>query len=274
MSPLVIAVVLGAAVAHASWNALLKSGADRFWWMTALCTVQGTIAAVVLCFLPLPSPLSWPYVGASAVIHLGYQLLLVRAYTVGEFGQAYPIARGSSPLLVALGGLLFAGETLTLARTAGILLVSGGIIALAFENRRFAFDRVPVALMTGVSIALYTIVDALGARASGNAVSYIAAMSVIWTGLTLITYLVVRGPRITASSRDVVTAGIGGAVALTGYSAVIWATTVTTMGPVSALRETSVIFAVFLGRVFLRERLSVGRLAPCLIIAAGAVLLA
>ncbi len=274
MSPLVVAVVLGAAVAHASWNALLKSGSDRFWWMTALCTVQGVLSAVVLCVLPLPAPESWPYVAASAAIHVVYQLLLVRAYSVGEFGQAYPIARGSSPLLVALGGLWIAGETLTLGRTAGIALVSGGIVALAFEGRRFAPDRAPIALLTGLSIGLYTVVDAVGARASGNALSYIAAMSVLWAITIHVIYLIVRGPRMLASVRDIATASVGGIVAFAGYSAVIWATTVTAMGPVSALRETSVVFAAIMARLFLGEHLSVWRMTACVVIAGGAALLA
>jgi multidrug transporter EmrE-like cation transporter len=122
MSPLIVTLVLGAAVLHATWNAMLKSGADRFWMMTALCVVQGTICLLALPFLPLPDAKSWPFIATSAVIHMGYQLLLVRTYKVGDFGQTYPIARGSSPLLIAIGALVFAGESLSAGKIVGILM--------------------------------------------------------------------------------------------------------------------------------------------------------
>ena len=135
-------------------------------------------------------------------------------------------------------------------------------------------DRAPAALLTGVTIGLYTVVDAMGARASGNAVSYIAVTSAMWMVMTVITYLAVRGPRMNVSPRDIATAAVGGTVAFAGYSAVIWATTQAPMGPVSALRETSVVFAAVIARVFLGEHLSAWRLTACVVIAAGAALLA
>ena len=274
MTPAVVAVVLFAAVLHASWNALLKSGADRFAWMTALCLGQGVIAVIALLILGLPEPASWPYAFASAAIHVVYQLLLVRMYRVGDFGQTYPIARGASPLLVAAGALIFAHEVLTLRNVAGILLVCGGIFTLAFEGRRFHLDRVPAALATGVSIGAYSVVDGIGGRLAGNAVAYVAFFSVMWMAAIMIIYGSVRGfARPTMSRREVLTAVIGGAVACTGYGIVVWAMTLAPMGLVSALRETSVVFAALIARAFLNERLSIARLAACVVIAVGGALL-
>ena len=110
MNPLVILPVLAAAVMHASWNALLKTGADRFWWMTMFCVVDGLAALAMLPFLPLPETASWPYILGSAALHVVYQFLLLRTYAKGDFSQTYPLARGSAPMLVALGGFLIAGE--------------------------------------------------------------------------------------------------------------------------------------------------------------------
>jgi drug/metabolite transporter (DMT)-like permease len=274
LNAIVVAAVLGAALLHASWNAMLKSGTDRFLWMTAVCVGQGVIATGALLMLGLPALASWPYVAASAAIHTVYQLLLVRMYAVGDFGQTYPIARGSSPLLVALGAFVVAHEVLSPQKVTGIVLVCGGIMALAFEGRRFHLDRVPAALATGVSIGAYTVVDGVGARLAGNAVAYVAAFSVIWVLAIVCIFIGVRGfalPRL--SQRDGVTAFIGGALASTGYATVVWAMTIAPMGLVSALRETSVVFAALIARLFLDEKLTAGRLSACAVIAGGGALL-
>lgn len=275
MKAIVIAAVLGAAVLHAGWNAMLKSGSDRFFWMAALCVVQGLISVLALFVLGLPAPASWPYVAASAAIHVVYQLLLVRMYAVGDFGQTYPVARGSSPLFVTFAAFLLVQETLSLHKAAGVLLVCGGIMALAFEGRRFHLDRTPMALATGLSIGAYTVVDGIGARLSGNAVAFVAAFSALWMIAIVGVFIAVRGfawPRV--SRRDAATGIAGGIVAMAGYATVVWAMTVAPMGLVSALRETSVVFAAVIAHVFLNERLTLGRLCACAVIAGGGALLA
>jgi drug/metabolite transporter (DMT)-like permease len=275
MSPLVIAVVLGAAVAHASWNAMLKSGADRFWTMAALSFATGVVSLPFIPFLPLPPAAAWPYIVASALIHIGYNFLLVRMYGTGDFIKTYPIARGSSPLLVALGAFLLASEQLDTARLAGVVLVSGGIMALAFEGKRFSLESVPIALATGASIGLYTVVDGIGARLCESSVAYIAWMFALWAPGIAAIYIYLRGTRAIIRPRgDMAIALGGGLIACSGYTAVVWAMTVSPMGPVSALRETSVVFAALIGRVFLHERLTYGRMAACVVIAVGAALLA
>jgi drug/metabolite transporter (DMT)-like permease len=275
MSPLVITLVLGAAVAHASWNALLKSGADRFWTMAAISVVTGLVCVPLLFFVPLPPAEAWPYIIASVLIHIGYNLLLVRMYGAGDFTQTYPIARGSSPLLVALGALLVTGETLDAPRMLGVVLVSGGIMAIAFEGKRFSIESVPTALATGAAIALYTVVDGIGARLCETSLSYSAWMFVLWSPVIAAIYVFKRGAASIPRPRGEVIGALGGGlIAGAGYTAVIWAMTMAPMGPVSAMRETSVVFAALIGRFVLRERLSRGRAAACVVIAGGAALLA
>ena len=124
MTPLVLACVICAAILHASWNAVLRGGDDRLWSMTLMMVAVASVTAIAALFLPWPNPASWPYVIASALIHVGYNLSLVRTYRSGDLGQTYPISRGSSPVLVALGALIFAHETLDIVASIGIALVS------------------------------------------------------------------------------------------------------------------------------------------------------
>ncbi|MEM4986313.1 DMT family transporter [Collimonas sp. H4R21] len=279
----VIALVLCAALLHASWNAMLKSSGDRLWAIT-LMTIGSAVASVpIVLWAPLPAPASWPYILMSVVLHAGYNLFLVRAYRAGDFGQSYPIARGSSPLLVSLGAALFAGEQLGVLTLAGVVLISAGIISLAqIKFRRGSsvaggwqqWDAPLSAFTTGVFIAGYTIVDGLGSRLAGSAASYAGWMFLL-DGLPLLAiYLSMHGSlRIGLRERATWNALGGGAMSLLAYGIVIWAITLAPMGPVSALRETSVLFAALIARMFLGEALTLRRLLSCAVIALGAVLL-
>ncbi len=267
--------VLGAAILHASWNAILKSGADRYWTMTALSIGMGAAAAVILPFTDAPSAAAWPYLIASVAIHLCYNLLLVRMYAHGDFAQTYPVARGSSPVLIALGAFALAGESLSPLKISGVCLVSGGIIALALENRHVNIRGVPTALMTGLSIAAYSLVDGIGVRLSGTPLGYSAWMFALWALAMTAIYVAQAGAHDLIRSQKAMLTNLGGGiVAGTGYTAVVWAMSLSPMGLVSALRETSVLFAAIIARLFLKERLSATRLTACVVIAAGAVLLA
>jgi len=279
----VIALVLCAALLHASWNAMLKSSGDRLWAIT-LMTIGSAVAAVpIVLWAPLPAPASWPYILMSVVLHAGYNLFLVRAYRAGDFGQSYPIARGSSPLLVSLGAALFAGEQLGVLTLAGVVLISAGIISLAqikfargssVAGGRQQWDAPLSAFTTGVFIAGYTIVDGLGSRLAGSAASYSGWMFLL-DGLPLLAiYLSMHGSlRIGLRERATWNALGGGAMSLLAYGIVIWAITLAPMGPVSALRETSVLFAALIARMFLGEALTLRRLLSCAVIALGAVML-
>jgi drug/metabolite transporter (DMT)-like permease len=255
---------------------MLKTGADRLWLMTMLCVAGGIAAAAGLPFVPLPAPASWPYIAASAAVHFVYQFLLVRTYDQGDFSQTYPIARGSAPMMVAVGGLVFAGEQLTAVEILGIAAVSGGIVALAFHNGRFHREAVPAALATGLSIALYSVIDGIGGRASGNALAYLMWMSVFWSGAILAAYAQRRGLRslFARPRREIASASAAGLMALGGYGIIIWAMTLSPMGPVSALRETSVVFATLIARIFMAEQPNLYRILACLTVAAGAACLA
>jgi uncharacterized membrane protein len=284
-----IVLVLSAAFMHASWNALLRGGADRSQSMLVMNVTVGITGLVMLAVAGLPSPASAVYVIASGLLHLVYNALLVRMYRSGDLGETYPVARGSSPALVALGGSLFAGEWMGLIGAVGIGLVCAGIFMLAAARARsakvesgFASDRaskkegrlramnLPAALATGVSIATYTVVDGIGVRASGNWAGYTGGMFVFFLAAPL-WFLARRQFAVFAVPvAEAGKAASGGLISLAAYGVIIWAMQASPMGAVSALRETSVVFAALLGAVFLNERLTGLRIAACCIIAAGA----
>ena len=255
---------------------MLKTGTDRMWWMTMLCLASGVLAALVLPFVPPPAPESWPYIAGSAALHVAYQFLLANTYSRGEFSQTYPIARGSAPMLVALGGFLVAGEALTALEVVGIATVSAGIIALAFQTGRFHAEAAPAALATGFCIALYSVVDGIGGRAAHSPVAFLAWMTLLWSIVIVVIYIWRSGVRalIVRPARDILAAGSGGVIASAGYGIVIWAMTLSPMGPVSALRETSVVFAAVIARLFMNERPSLYRVLACVTVAFGAGVLA
>jgi drug/metabolite transporter (DMT)-like permease len=274
MSPLVFACVMCAAVMHASWNAVLRGGDDRLWSMTLMMMAVVGVTGIALFFVPWPNAASWPYVVASAVIHTAYTLSLVRTYRSGDLGQTYPVSRGSSPVLVALGAALFARETITLVSAFGIALVSMGIVSLAFEGRKLRADYLFSALTTGLLIGAYTVVDGIGVRLSGSSAAYVTAMFFLW-GITMPPiFFATRGRPPGYTQTQTLMALAGGVVSILAYGIVIWAMQYAAMGVVSALRETSVVFAAIIGRIFLKEKLTAWRVASCLAIAGGAACLA
>jgi drug/metabolite transporter (DMT)-like permease len=275
LTPFSIALVLSAAFLHASWNALLRGGADRAKSMLIMCVTLGFTGVGMMVVAGLPAA-AVGYVTASGLIHLCYNALLVRMYHSGDLGETYPVARGTSPALIALGGSLFAGEWMGVLAMLGIGLVCGGIFLLAAARGESGYARLrgmnlPYALATGVSIAGYSVVDGLGVRAAGNFVAYTGGIFAFFLA-TPLWYLARRGRAAFAISfPEMIKAAIGGLISLAAYAAIIWAVQSNAMGAVSALRETSVVFAALLGAVFLKERLTGLRLAACCIIAAGAI---
>jgi drug/metabolite transporter (DMT)-like permease len=271
-------LVLLAALLHASWNAMLHSNDDRFLSMTWMSIAIGAVATFVILFTPRPAHAAWPYLIASGLVHIVYNVTLVRSYRRNDLALAYPIARGSSPLLVTLGAALFAHEAIGPLHVLGIVMISGGIVAIALQGQHVSRAGVLAALTTGVTIALYTVIDGIGVRLSGGeALAYTAWMFLFYWLMPLL-FVARRGSAalwapLRAAPMTVGSSLIGGLVSIAAYGIVIWALQSGAMGMVSALRETSVVFAVLIGRVFLREAVSRKRWLACVIVAGGAVCL-
>jgi drug/metabolite transporter (DMT)-like permease len=258
LDPLVLGIVLLAALAHAGWNALVKaSGGSRGGIFSVLLLTGGAFGLVAVALLPLPAREAWLFLFLSAIIHYGYYGFLLLAYRYGDLSHVYPVARGSAPLMVAAGAWVMAGEALGPAGMAGLALTSAGIMSLALENgppRDHAAKALFFAIGTGMLIACYTVVDGLGVRASTGPISYIAWLNVL-EAIPLTLWLLLRRPTsFTGLSAGAWRQGImGGILATAAYGLVIFALSLGAMAHVSALRETSVLLAALIGTLVLRE---------------------
>jgi drug/metabolite transporter (DMT)-like permease len=266
--------VLGAALLHAGWNALLKSGADPL-LDTALVALSGSALCVpLIAVIAPPAAVSWPYMAISVTIHIGYYATLAAAYRAGDLSHGYPIMRGTAPLLVAIGMTVFFGEALSGTAWAGVLLICAGVLSLGIAGGGATGKATLWALINALIIAVYTVADANGARVSGGVERY-----VVWVfflmGLPfgLIVLALRRGEFVRHAARFW-WRGLGGA-ALSGfaYGIVLWAMTRAPIATVSALRETSVIFAALIGAWLLKEGHIARRLASALVVVAGVVAL-
>ena len=273
MSADVLSVVLLAALLHASWNAAVKASVKQRLPSSAIFIGAGIVAAGVVPFAPLPARESWPFLAASVAVHIVYSITLGRAYRVGDFSHSYPIMRGLPPLLTALLMVAFSDERLSGGQLAGMAALCLGILSLAFEPRpRSAMGGAAVgwALVVALCIGIYTTLDGFGGRSSGTPVGYVA-----WTCMLEAICLAAllsarRGPgELVAIMKSWRITLVGGATTLIGYCLVVWAMTHAPIALVSALRETSVIFAALLGVVIFKERLGPQRVLAIALVVLG-----
>jgi len=273
----VFAVVVFAAALHASWNAVVKTVSDRLALMAVMGATSTAICLPLAFLVRAPRSEAWPEIAASMVLHTVYNLLLIETYRDGDFNQVYPIARGTAPPTVAVAAVLLGGETLAPLQVGGLLGVSGGLLALAGGRRHGSKRAVAFALLTGLLIASYTVVDGVGVRKAGSVPGYTAWL---FTGAGLLTVaaLVATGRRsgrpLRISSGLIPRGAIAGALSLAAYGLVLWAQTRGALAVVAALRETSVVFAAILGAVVFHERMPLRRILASVAIAAGAAALA
>jgi drug/metabolite transporter (DMT)-like permease len=268
--------VLFAALLHAAWNVMVKRSDDAAADLATLTLGASLLAAPLLVVVAPPAPAAWPFLFASNVIHVGYYATLVATYRHADLGIGYPMMRGSAPLLVALFGAIALAEVPSAGMWAGIALISVGVASLAFAHgwRRGAGRATMFALANATMIAAYTLVDAAGARSSGNVLGYVLWMFFL-EGLPFAAFMLWRrGRAYAAHVRSRWRGGLaGGAFSALSYGIAVWAMTVAPVGAVSALRETSVVFALGLGALLLNERLNARRWVGVAAVLAGAVVL-
>jgi drug/metabolite transporter (DMT)-like permease len=279
MDPIVFVAVLAAAAFHAGWNALLKVNLEP---LTAISLISVACGVVVLPFtlvVPLPEAAAWPFIAMSLAIHLVYYVALAQAYRFGDLSQVYPIARGTAPLITALGTALWIGEPLGTLGWLGIVLLAAGISALSLRRRSssrqaFGVRSVGFALLTALTIAAYTVVDGTGARIGPSPAPYIVWLFLL-DGVMMAIFGLIRAPSaFLAGMRDSWGVVLGGGALATGaYGITLWAMTVAPIALVAALRETSVLFAALIGFIFLREPVSGLRIVAGCVVLAGIVLL-
>ena len=268
--------VLGAALAHATWNAMIKSSRDALLDMTTVTLAAGIVAAPLLFFAPQPARASWPYIAASCVLHIGYYVAVVGAYRAGDLSHGYPIMRGVAPLIVSVCALAWLGEAPAPAVWAGVLLICGGVLSLGLAGFHWRESRVSTtwALCNAVIIASYTLVDAAGIRLSGSPAGYVLWLFVIDAlPFPLAVLLIKKRPALEYAARHWARGLLGGVLSAGAYGVALWAMTRAPVAAVAALRETSVIFAALIGAWLLKEGHIARRVGGAAVVAAGIIAL-
>ncbi|WP_369271599.1 EamA family transporter [Streptomyces sp. R11] len=273
MTPLVTAAVLLAAVTHAGWNAIAHKITDKLVGFTLIAGGGVVIGLALMPFGEFPAAEAWPYLLASALVHIVYFALLMKSFRLGDFGQAYPIARGTAPLVVAVLAAVFAHEVPNGWGAAGIALSCAGLTGVALwglRGRRPNWAAIGAALATGLSIAAYTVIDGLGVRASGSSLGYIAWLMVV-EGLVIPAYAVWRwrGQTVAVLRPFAALGLLGAALSVTAYALVLWAQTKAELAPIAALRESSIIVGAAIGAVFFKERFGAPRIAAAALLVVG-----
>lgn len=273
MSTQVMLLVLFGALLHASWNAIVKSGGNKLREAGLVAGGAALVSACAIPFVPLPSAESLPWLIGSITIHQVYYAMVAAAYRAGDMGHTYPLMRGAAPLIVAVTSGPLIGEMLTTNAWLGVGLICGGILLLA-AHRHADRNATLIALGNALVIALYTLVDGMGARLSGHAVSYVLWLTLL-SGPPILAWLWWSdGPALRTLVRTRWAIGLAGGLCSVGsYGLALWAMTKAPLATIAALRETSVIFAVIISMVVLHEKGGLRRLSAAMLVVAGAVAL-
>jgi drug/metabolite transporter (DMT)-like permease len=276
LEPLPLLLVLLSALMHAGWNVMAKRSHDGLIAMALIKLPNMLMAIVMLAVAGLPSMPSWPYLLGSALLNFLYFYALVNAYRLGDLSVAYPVARGTAPLMVLLISLAFVGEVPSAGAIAGVMVICLGILVIGKQKRatRQHYLAMLWAAGVGLCIAGYTVTDALGARLSGNPVGYVAVLMIV-TGIAVGgAAALTRGPALLHALRtDWKNGVLGGVMMLGSYSLMVYALTLGPMAPLAALRESSVIFAAVLGAIVLREPFGAKRITAAAAVASGIAIL-
>jgi drug/metabolite transporter (DMT)-like permease len=276
LTPALIAAIIGAGALHACWNAIAKQVTDRLMAFAWISVAQMAVGGAVLAVTGLPARQAIPYAITSAIIHIGYDLGLMNSYRLGAFNQTYPIARGTSPLVVAVGAYFLANEHLGPAALVGIVTLAAGLMSLALSAGRLTRREMPAvgaAVLTGLTIAAYSVTDGIGVRHTDDPWAY-AALLFVLMGPPMVIAAAVRRP--VTAWRDGATIRRGtlaGVLSTAAYGIVLWAQTRAPLAEVAAIRETSVVFAAFIGVAALGEDFGRRRIVAAVVIATGIVLI-
>jgi drug/metabolite transporter (DMT)-like permease len=277
----VLAAVLGAAALHALWNSLVKSASDKFLSSAVVALWCGVAAVVAALVLPRPAAVAFPFIVASAIIHIVYFMLVGQLYRSADLSVAYPIMRGLAPLIAAVIALATLGEAPGPIASLGVAALVAGVLAMGasgFAHGRINRPTILVALANSAVIAIYSVIDGQGARLSGAGAPFAFAYNSWADALTALSYfpiiLFLRGRAVVATfAQDWRRGLIGGLAAFFGYAIVVWAMTRAPIAAVAALRETSVVFAAIIGVAVLGEPFHAQRAIGVLVILAGVILL-
>ena len=273
MDNTVFVLVLSSSVLHAAWNSMASKYKNKNVSIAAIVYGHVPACIVAVIILPMPSVESYPYIILSALIHQGYQNFLLTAYQTGKFTTVYPVARGFGPLVATVISIIFLGVYLKIFTLLSILLISAGVIFIGLFSRSVLknYKILYTSLTTGVFIGIYSVIDGYGARLSMSAISY---MSWVFIFSAVFFPIVLKFRKQKNILRKTLTEGkfifwVGGFFSYIAYVITVWAFTKAPIPMVSALRESSIIFAIFIGYFYLKEKISLYKIISILLIFAG-----
>lgn len=275
MTPLALyGLVVFSAIAHPIWNALIKSAGDRTLTMVAIRVAGLVLGLAVLPFVDWPAPESWKWLALTALVQFGYYALLIRSYDLGDMSVVYPLARGIAPVLTTIVAFVAIGESLSPAHFVAIVLISFGIMALSF-GAGASRQATGFALATGVSVAAYSFFSGLGVRAAGTVLGFQACLEILNGAVMVLFAIVTRRSALLPYARRFGAVGLfAGVVSVLGFLAFLLAAKSLPLGPVVALRETSVIFGAIIGTLVLKEGFGFRRVTAAALVVSGIALLA
>ncbi len=271
---MVFALVMLAALLHASWNAIVKSAPDKFLTTMMVSAAAATLSAICLPFLTQPSPSSLPYAVASAFFQINYYLLLARTYRDADMSEAYPLMRGTAPLVVAIVSALQMDDVLSLVAWIGVMAICLGVLIIALGSTLRNREGIRLALLNALVIACYTLIDGLGVRKSGAPAAYTLWIFLL-TGTPLAAWVLTtrKGTFVAYLGRHWRAGVAGGMGSTASYGLALWAMTAAPIAVVAALRETSILFAALIAAFVLHETVGPRRVISACMIAGGAAIL-
>lgn len=267
------ALVLVAALLHATWNTLIKFSGERLLVIACMDTVALLFVVFAVGFVSLPPLDIWPWIAASALFELLYRYLLIQAYRVGDLGLVYPLMRGLSPLVVLVLTLVFAGEVLSTQQILGILLIPFGMVCLLWQGGggdRLPWSMLPVVLLIGLCIGCYTFLDGQALRRWSHPLDYLVWLTLISAWPFPLLALVRKRAAFSLFWRTQWRLGLSvGLCVLLSYALVLWAMQLGSIAEAAALREVSVILVVLFGMRYLKEPFGRPRLIACGLVLIG-----
>ena len=275
MTVLVFCAVLIAALLHAGWNATVKTGNNKQTSMLILTLAHASFGLCFIPFLSMPQGEVWIWLLASGFIHMLYQLFLGFAYERGDLSRVYPIARGGAPMIILIGSVFFEVDTLREFDLLGILVLGLGILLMTRGVFNSGEDRklIPLAICSACATAGYSLIDGLGARVMGDALAYVSWLLIFSAVFYTPVIFLLRGRSVLPQNSSQISVGLlAGFASFVAYAIIVWAMTQAPIALVTALRESSILFAMILGWVFFREQMGLSKILAGIVIVIGVIL--
>ena len=279
MSTTLFIIIIITAVAHTSWNVLLKTSENKVLFLRSFLLLGSFLFLPVLFFIQPPSPSSYVFLAASLFIHIFYNIFLIKMYSFSEISFSYPIARGSPTLILLVISPLFLGDDISYLNNIGALILICGIFFLIFSEgnyKKINFKGLGLSLMVASTIVIYTLVDAKGARLSESAISYGIYMFAI-EGITFnIAYILFFKDKkipfefIFKEKYKILLASI---LVTFAYLPILYAFTKVNVPSVAALREISILFTSIYGVYFLKEKFGLIKVVSAALIVVGCIII-